>query len=105
MILELFPVLTAGPERFDPCVAFPSVIMSVLLIVFSECSSSIDLGCSECALVVSVALMLCLWFVFGSSLMCLWCVFGSPLVVLYSRFDCVGLVVVYGLQKVCVCIM
>jgi hypothetical protein len=59
-------VLTAGPERFDPCVAFPSVIMSVLLILFSERSSSIDLGCSECTLVVSVASMLCFWFVSGA---------------------------------------
>jgi hypothetical protein len=56
-------VLTAGPERFDPCVAFPSVIMSVLLILFFECSSPIDLSCSECTLVVSVASMLCFWFV------------------------------------------
>jgi hypothetical protein len=58
-------VLTAGPGRFDPCVAFPSVTLSVLLILFSGCSSLIDMGCSECTLVVSVASMLCLWFVFG----------------------------------------
>ena len=82
VILDLSLKLTAGPERFDPCVAFSSVIMSALLIFVSECSPSIDLGCSECALVVSVASMLCLWFVFGSSLMCLWCVFGLSLIVL-----------------------
>ena len=58
-------MLTAGPGSFDPCVAFPSVTLSVLLILFSGCSSLIDLGCSECTLVVSVASMLCLWFGFG----------------------------------------
>ena len=63
--MDVFPVLTAGPGRFDPCVAFPSVTLSVLLILFSGCSSLIDLGCSECTLVVSVASMLCLWFGFG----------------------------------------
>jgi hypothetical protein len=85
-------MLTAGPERFDPCVAFPSVMLSVLLILFSECSSLIDLGCSECTLVVSVASMLCLWFVFGLSLMCLWCVSGLSLVCLWF---------VSGLSLVC----
>ena len=65
-LLDVFTVLTAGPGSFDPCVAFPSVTLSVLLILFSECSSLIDLGCSECTLVVSVASMLCFWFVSGA---------------------------------------
>jgi hypothetical protein len=98
-------VLTAGPGRFDLCVAFPSVTLSVLLILFSECPSLNDLGCSECTLVVYVASMLCLWLVscLILSLMCLWCVSGVSLVRLWvvSGLSLVCLWLFSGLSLVC----
>ena len=75
-LLDVFPVPTAGPERFDPCVVFPSVILFVLPILFSECSFLIGPGCSECTLV-------CLWL-FSLMLVMALVIRGPPLVRLVS---------------------